>query len=117
MAALSASVASTHGISTVRMATPHPSGSSNEPSHCGVAFLVSSARQQPKQVTMRQEDRVLVIGRDGPYVFVKEVQGTVTLGVGDAKSPDSPTLAIAINQLGSLETTELVKQENRRTSL
>ena len=66
---------------------------------------------------MRQGDRVPVMGRDELYVFLKEVQGTATLRVGGAKSPDTPTLAIAINQVVSLETKELVKQENRRTNL
>ncbi len=66
---------------------------------------------------MRPGDHVKVIGRDGFYVFLKEVQGTATLRVGGAKSSDTPTLAIPINQVVSLETTELVKQENRRTDL
>jgi hypothetical protein len=66
---------------------------------------------------MRQGDHVKVIGRDGFYVFLKEVQGTATLRVGGAKSPDTPTLSIAINQVVSLETTRVVKQENRRTNL
>jgi hypothetical protein len=66
---------------------------------------------------MRQGDHVKVIGRDGFYVFLKEVQGTATLRVGGAKSPDTPTLSIAINQVVSLETTKVVKQENRRTNL
>jgi len=63
---------------------------------------------------MKQGDHVKVMGRDGFYVFLKEVEGTATLRVGGAKSPDTPTLAIAINQVVSLETRELVKQENRR---
>jgi hypothetical protein len=66
---------------------------------------------------MKQGDHVKIIGRDGFYVFLKEAQGTATLRVGGAKSPDIPTLAIAINQVVSLETTVLVKQENRRSSL
>jgi hypothetical protein len=65
---------------------------------------------------MKQGDHVKIIGRDGFYVFLK-AQGTATLRVGGAKSPDTPTLAIAINQVVSLETTVLVKQENRRSSL
>ena len=55
---------------------------------------------------MKQGDHVKVMGRDGFYVFLKEVQGMATLRVGGAKSPDTPTLAIAINQVVSLETTE-----------
>ena len=66
---------------------------------------------------MKPGDHVKVMGRDGFYIFLKEVQGTATLRVGGAKSPDAPTLAIAINQVVSLETTELVKPENRRTDL
>jgi hypothetical protein len=66
---------------------------------------------------MKQGDHVKIIGRDGFYLFLKEVQGTATLRVGGAKSPDTPTLAIAINQVVSLETPELMKQENRRTNL
>ena len=66
---------------------------------------------------MKQGDFVKVIGRDGFYVFLEEVQGTATLRVGGANSPDTPTLAIAISQVVPLETTELVKQENRRTNL
>jgi hypothetical protein len=66
---------------------------------------------------MKPGDHVKVLGRDGFYVFLKEVQGTATLRVGGAKNPDTPTLAIAINQVVSLETTKLVKQENRRTNL
>ena len=66
---------------------------------------------------MRPGDHVKVMGRDGFYVFLKEVQGTATLRVGGAKSPDTPTLTIAINQVVSLETKKLVKPENRRTDL
>ena len=66
---------------------------------------------------MKPGDHVKVMGRDGFYVFLKEVQGTATLRVGGAKSPDTPTLVIAINQVVSLETAELVKPENRRTDL
>jgi len=66
---------------------------------------------------VKQGDHIKVIGRDGFYVFLKEVQGTATLRVGGAKSPDTPTLTIAINQVVSLETTKLVKPENRRTDL
>jgi hypothetical protein len=55
---------------------------------------------------MKQGDHVKVIGRDGFYVFLKEVQGTATLRVGGTKSPDTPTLAIPINRVVSLEKTE-----------
>jgi hypothetical protein len=52
---------------------------------------------------MKQGDYVKVIGRDGFYVFLKEVQGTATLRAGGAKGPDEPTLAIPINKVVSLE--------------
>jgi hypothetical protein len=52
---------------------------------------------------MKQGDHVKVIGKDGFYVFLNEVQGTATLRVGGAKSPDTPTLAIPINRVVSLE--------------
>jgi hypothetical protein len=60
---------------------------------------------------MKQGDHVKVMGRDGFYVFLKEVQGTATLRVGGAKSLDTPTLAIPINQVVSLE------KQNRRVGL
>ncbi len=55
---------------------------------------------------MIQGDHVKVIGRDGFYVFLKEVQGTATLRVGGAKSTDKPCLAIPISQVVSLEKTK-----------
>ncbi|MGA2885872.1 MAG: hypothetical protein ABSE80_12055 [Halobacteriota archaeon] len=55
---------------------------------------------------MKQGDHVKVMGRDGFYVFLKEFQGTATLRVGGAKSPDKPTLAIPISQVISLEKPE-----------
>jgi hypothetical protein len=55
---------------------------------------------------MKPGDHVKIIGRDGFYVFLKEVQGTATLRAGTAKSPDEPTLAIPIHQVVSLEHTK-----------
>jgi hypothetical protein len=55
---------------------------------------------------MNQGDHVKVIGRDGFYVFLKEVQGTATLGAGGANGLDKPTLAVPINQVLSLEKTK-----------
>jgi hypothetical protein len=52
---------------------------------------------------MKHGDRVKVTGRDGVYVFLKEVQGTATLRVGSANGPDQPTIAIAIDRVVSLE--------------
>ena len=55
---------------------------------------------------MKHGDYVKVIGMDGFYLFLKELQGTATLRVGSAKSPDTPTLAIAMSRVVSLEKTE-----------
>jgi len=55
---------------------------------------------------MKPGDHVKIIGRDGFYVFLKEAQGTATLRLGSAKSPDEPTLAILIHQVVSLEPTK-----------
>jgi hypothetical protein len=57
---------------------------------------------------MKHGDHVKVIGKDGLYVFLKEVQGTATLRVGSAKGADESLVAIPINQVVSLEKTELV---------
>jgi hypothetical protein len=54
---------------------------------------------------MKAGDHVKIIGRDGFYVFLKEAQGTATLRLATAKSPDEPTLAIPITQVVSLEPT------------
>lgn len=58
-----------------------------------------------QEMAMKPGDHVKIIGRDGFYVFLKEVQGTATLRLGTAKSPDEPTVAIPINQIVSLEHT------------
>lgn len=55
---------------------------------------------------MKPGDHVKIIGRDGFYVFLKEVQGTATVRLGSAKSPDEPILAIPIHQVISLEQTK-----------
>lgn len=55
---------------------------------------------------MQPGDHVKIIGRDGFYVFLKEVQGTATVRLGTAKTPDEPTLSIPIRQLVSLEPTK-----------
>jgi hypothetical protein len=87
------------------VATAASSGSSNEPARCGIAVLLSAVRQRRKWKIMKLGDYVKVMGRDGFYVFLKEVQGTATLRPGGAKSPDTPTLAIPINRVVSLEKT------------
>ncbi|MGO9126552.1 MAG: hypothetical protein ACLP6G_16905 [Terriglobales bacterium] len=55
---------------------------------------------------MKPGDHVKIIGRDGFYVFLKEDQGTATVRLSSAKSPDQPTLAIPIHQVVSLERTK-----------
>lgn len=55
---------------------------------------------------MKQGDFVKVIGRDGFYLFLKEVQGTATLREGSAKSSGAPTFAIPMGRVVSLEKTE-----------
>ena len=55
---------------------------------------------------MKPGDHVKIIGRDGFYVFLKEVQGTATVRLGSGKSPDEATLAIPIHQVVSLEPTK-----------
>ena len=52
---------------------------------------------------MTSGDHVKVMGRDGFYVFLKEVQGTAILQIGGATSPDRSTLTIPINRVVSLE--------------
>ena len=52
---------------------------------------------------MKQGDHVKVMGIDGFYVFLKEVQGTATLRVCSTNDSDKPTIAIAIDRVVSLE--------------
>jgi len=55
---------------------------------------------------MKNGDHVRVAGRDGVYVFLKEVQGTATLRLAlrlGGKATDEPTLAIPIDDIVSLE--------------
>jgi hypothetical protein len=51
---------------------------------------------------MKHGDHVRVIGRDGIYVFLKDVQGVATLRRG-GKRPDEPTIPIPIGNVISLE--------------
>jgi hypothetical protein len=55
---------------------------------------------------MKPGDHVKVIGRDGFYVFVREVQGCATLQLASTRRMEKPTLAIPINQVISLEDTK-----------
>jgi hypothetical protein len=54
---------------------------------------------------MKQGDHVKVTGIDGFYVFLKEAQGMATLKVCSTNDPDKPTIAIAIDRVVSLKTT------------
>jgi hypothetical protein len=55
---------------------------------------------------MKHGDHVKVIGRDEVYVFLKGVQGMATLRRG-GKSPNEPALAIPIDNVLSLEQTNV----------
>jgi hypothetical protein len=52
---------------------------------------------------MKQGDHVKVIGRDGFYIFIKEVQGTATLRSGIAPGSSETTLDIPVSRIISLE--------------
>jgi len=54
---------------------------------------------------MESGDHVKIIGRDGFYLFLNEVQGTATLQAAGTKGSSEPALAIPINQIVSLEPT------------
>ena len=66
-------------------------------------FCLPRATRVPKETTVNHGDHVRVFGKDGLYVFLKEVQGTATLRLGGRKSPEEPTLAIAMDRIVSLE--------------
>ena len=51
---------------------------------------------------MEHGDHVKVTGRDGVYVFLKDVQGVATLRRG-GESPDEPTIRIPTDDVISLE--------------
>jgi hypothetical protein len=51
---------------------------------------------------MEHGDHVKVIGKDGVYVFLKDVQGVATLRRG-GKGPDEPTIPIPMDEIISLE--------------
>jgi hypothetical protein len=52
---------------------------------------------------LEKGDHVKVMGKDGFYVFLAEVQGRATLRVGGRKSIEHPTFDVPINQVISLE--------------
>jgi hypothetical protein len=56
-----------------------------------------------KEATLEKGDHVKVMGKDGFYVFLAEVQGRATLRVGGANNIEHPTLDVPINQVVSLE--------------
>jgi hypothetical protein len=60
----------------------------------------------PEEATMQHGDHVKINGKDGVYVFLKEVQGMATLRRG-GRGRDEPTLAIPIDDVVSLEQTNV----------
>ena len=71
--------------------------------HRDEVSISAPSTQGPKETTMKQGDHVKVMGIDGFYVFLKEVQGTATLRVCSTNDSDKPTIAIAIDRVVSLE--------------
>jgi hypothetical protein len=65
-------------------------------------FLAYCAK---RRLAMKQGDHVKVIGRDGFYIFLKELHGMATLQAGGAKTPHESILAIPISLVVSLEKT------------
>jgi len=64
-----------------------------------------STREQ-QEIPVKTGDHVKIIGRDGFYVFLKELEGIATLRSGGAKIPDDTTLTISIHRVISLEPTK-----------
>ena len=52
---------------------------------------------------MEKGDYVKVMGKDGFYVFLVEVQGRAILRVGGTKNIEQTTFDVPINQVVSLE--------------
>jgi hypothetical protein len=69
---------------------------------------LQSTKSAPEQqeIPVKTGDHVKIIGRDGFYVFLKEVEGIATLRSGGAKSPDDATMTISIHRVISLEPTK-----------
>lgn len=61
-----------------------------------------------KEITLEKGDYVKVMGKDGFYVFLAEVQGRAILRAGGTTNVEQPTFDAPINQVVSLE--------NRRAS-
>ena len=71
-----------------------------------LTFRIYPSTQGPMETEMKQGDFVKIIGRDGFYLFLKEVQGMATLREGSAKSSGAPTFAIPMGRVVSLEKAE-----------
>ena len=56
-----------------------------------------------KEATLEKGDRVKVMGKDGFYVFLAEVQGNAILRVGGTKSTEHLTIDVPMNQVVSLK--------------
>jgi hypothetical protein len=56
-----------------------------------------------RKTAMKHGDHVRIMGSDGLYVFLKEVQGMAALRVSGRKRPEDTTLDIPIDQVVSLE--------------
>jgi hypothetical protein len=54
---------------------------------------------------MKEGDFVKVMGKDGFYLFLKEVQGEATLREGSAKNSGAATFTIPMGRVVSLEKT------------
>jgi hypothetical protein len=55
---------------------------------------------------MKRGDHVKVMGKDGFYVFLEELQGVANLRVGGKNIPSEPILAIPMRDVISLEKAE-----------
>jgi hypothetical protein len=55
---------------------------------------------------MKQGDHVKIIGKDGFYVYVREVAGMATVRAGGKNNLDKPCLDIPLSQVISLEKAE-----------
>jgi hypothetical protein len=56
-----------------------------------------------KEIIVEKGDHVKIMGKDGFYVFVAEIQGRAILRVSSATSLKAPTFDVPINRVISLE--------------
>ena len=56
-----------------------------------------------KEATLEKGDYVKVMGKDGFYIFMAEVQGKAILRVGGAESTEHLTIDVPMNKVVSLE--------------